>query len=206
MTLRLTAILLIAACTIFLVGAGFWLVREFEQPLALRLAAVARHHRRWMWIHAWMCAGTLISVPAIASLVALLRNDRGGWPAATALVLFPAGCVAFLGALIVGMTATRTAAAAANNTGSVPPAYVRVHRLASRLHVVFMMLSYATFVLLGLAMLRGSLMPAWVAWVGVTAGLAGLVGYPLLRGGPFAPPIIAHSFGLLVGIVILLRL
>ena len=27
----------------------------------------------------------------------------------------------------------------------------------------------------------------------------------MLRGGPFAPPIVAHSFGLLAGIVLLLR-
>jgi hypothetical protein len=33
----------------------------------------------------------------------------------------------------------------------------------------------------------------------------GFVGFVLMRGGPFGPPIIAHSFGLLVGIVMLLR-
>jgi hypothetical protein len=86
MTTRTSAILLIGAFVVFLTGAGFWPVREFEQPLA---------------------------------------------------ILF-----------------------------------------ASRMHV---------------------------GWVGVAAGVAGLVGFPLLRGGPFAPPIIAHSYGMLVGIVLLIR-
>jgi hypothetical protein len=66
------------------------------------------------------------------------------------------------------------------------------------------MLSYATFVLLGLALLRDALVPGWVGWVGVAAGVSGLIGYPLLRGA-FGPPIIAHSFGMLVGIVMLIR-
>jgi hypothetical protein len=68
-----------------------------------------------------------------------------------------------------------------------------------------MLLSYATFAMLGAAMLRGSLLPAWLGWTGVASGAAGVLGFALMRGGPFGPPIIAHSFGLLVGIVLLLR-
>lgn len=54
-------------------------------------------------------------------------------------------------------------------------------------------------------MLGGSVFPAWLGWIGVAVGLIGLVGFIVTRGGPFAPPIIAHSFGLLAGIVLLLR-
>jgi len=53
--------------------------------------------------------------------------------------------------------------------------------------------------------LRGSLAPAWLGWFGVVTGCLGVVGFALLRGGPFAPPIMAHSFGLLVGMVLLIR-
>jgi hypothetical protein len=67
-----------------------------------------------------------------------------------------------------------------------------------------MLLSYATFAFLGAAMLNGSLLPAWLGWFGVALGVVALVGFLLTRGGPFAPPILAHSFGLLVGIVMLI--
>ena len=205
MTARTIAILLIAAFVVFLTGAAFWLVGEFEHPLASRLRAVAMRHRRWMWIHAWMFAGTLLSIVATTSLVALLRAGGGGWLATTALVLFVTGCLAFLAALIVGLSVTPAAAPATAQTGVVPTSCLSTHTFASRLHIGFMMLSYATFVLLGLAVLGSSLVPVWVGWVGVAAGASGLVGFPLLRGGPFAPPIIAHSFGMLVGVVMLIR-
>lgn len=205
MTTRTIAALLVAAFVVFLAGAAFWLVREFEQPLAIRLKAVAMRRRRWMWIHVWMLAGTLVSIVAMASLVSLLRADGDAWLATVALVLFVTGALAFLAALLMGLGVTPGAAAAIVRTGVVPAPYLAVHRVASGLHAGYMMLSYATFVLLGSALLRGSLVPEWVGWVGVAAGASGLVGFPLLRGGPFAPPIIAHSFGLLVGIVMLTR-
>ena len=205
MPTRVIGALLIAAFVVFLVGAGFWLVREFEQPLGIRLRAVAMRHRRWVWIHGWMCAGTVVSIVAMTSLVARLRAGGNEWLSTTALVLFAAGCLAFMVTLFLGLSATPAAATATVQTGVIPPAYLAVHRVAGRLHVAFMMLSYATFVLLGLALVRGSLVPEWVGWVGIAAGASGLLGFPLLRGGPFAPPIIAHSFGLLVGIVMVVQ-
>jgi hypothetical protein len=69
-----------------------------------------------------------------------------------------------------------------------------------------MLLSHATFTALGGAMLRGSLFPAWHhGWTGVVSGAVGFCGFVVADGGPFGPPIIAHSFGLLVGMVMLTR-
>jgi hypothetical protein len=81
-----TGTLLVAAFAVFLVGAGFWLVREFERPLDSMLPAVVAHRRRWMWIHAWMIAGTLVSVLAVASMFRLLRDDHGAILATVLLV------------------------------------------------------------------------------------------------------------------------
>jgi hypothetical protein len=162
--IRVTAVLLVMAFFVFLIGAGFWIVREFEQPLAARLRAVAT----------------------------------------TGQMLFAAGGIAFLGSLTVGLTGTPGAASVFARTGVVPPAYLSWRRLGNALYVLHMLLSYATFALLGGAMLDGSLLPAWLGWFGVALGVVALVGFLLARGGPFAPPILAHSFGLLVGIVMLI--
>ena len=205
MTLRFTGTLLVAAFVVFLVGAGFWLVREFERPLEEMLPAVEARRRRWIWIHSWMVAGTLVSVLAMTSLVRFLGDDEGVVPASTALVVFASGCLAFLVSLAIRLTSTPRAADETVRTGTVPEAYRSRHRLASALYTGHMLLSYATFSLLGGAMLAGSLFPRWLGWFGVVAGLIGLAGFTLLRGGPFGPPIIAHSFGLLTGIVLLLQ-
>jgi len=200
-----TGILLVAAFAIFLVGAGFWLVREFERPLDVMLRAVEARRRRWMWIHAWMVAGTLVSVLAVASMFRLLRDDGGGLLSTIGFAAFVSGCLAFLVTLLFRLTATPRAAAATVATGTVPPAYQSKHRFTSALYVAHMLLSYAAFALFGGSMLGRSVFPASLGWTGVAIGLIGLVGFVVTRGGPFAPPIIAHSFGLLAGIVLLLR-
>lgn len=106
---------------------------------------------------------------------------------------------------ILSLLAAPGAAALTVATGAIPGSYPSLHRLGSALYAGHMLLSYATFMLLGIAVLHTSLTPAWAGWVGVVVGGLGLVGFPLLRGGPFAPPILAHSYGLLLGIVLLLR-
>lgn len=194
-----------AAFAVFLVGAGFWLVREFERPLDLMMRAIEARPRRWLWIHAWMVAGTLVSVLAAASMFRLLRDDGGGLLATIGFAAFVSGCLGFLVTLLFRLTATPRAAAATVATGAVPPAYQSRHRFTSSLYVAHMLLSYAAFALFGGAMLGGSVFPAWLGWTGIVSGLIGLVGFVVMRGGPFAPPIIAHSFGLVAGILLLLR-
>jgi hypothetical protein len=203
--MQTTGTLLIVAFVVFLAGAGFWLVREFEQPLAVRLRAVAAHRRRWIWIHVWMIAGTLVSLWAVSSLVRLLRDDGGGHWATLGLATFATGCLAMLASLTFSLTATPRAARETVSTSAVPPAYQARQRFASVLYASHMLLSYATFAVLGSAMLHSSLFPIWLGWTGIASGTLGFIGFLVMRGGPFGPPIIAHSFGLLVGIIMLVN-
>ena len=192
MSIQTTGTLLVAAFVLFLVGAGFWLVREFEQPLAVKLRAVAARRRRWMWIHAWMLVGILTSVWAMASLVRVLLDNGGGRLATMAFVAFASGCLAMLGSVIFSLTATPRAAQETVSAGAVPLAYQRRYRFASALYAGHILLSYATFAALGGAMLGGSLLPVWLGWTGIVLGAVGFVGFVLMRGGPFGPPIIAQ--------------
>lgn len=153
----------------------------------------------------WMFVGTLLSLLAVSVLGWLLLDDGGGPLATAGLVLFDSGCLAFLVSLVFRLTATPRAAEELVRTNVVPVAYQSRIRRANALHFGHMYLSYAAFASLGAAMLAGSLLPVWLAWAGVTAGAIGVVGFTLMRGGPFAPPIIAHSYGLLVGIVLLVQ-
>ena len=205
MTASRTGVWLIAGFGVFLIGAGFWIVGEFERPLPEMLRAVDARRSRWIWIHSWMIAGTLVSVLAVAFLAEQLRDNGGGFLATTGQLAFAAGCLVWLIALAIRLTLTPGAAAEMVRTDAVPTAYEVRHRLAYALYAGHMLLSYASFAILGGAMLVSrSLAPTWIGVAGVCLGAACAGGFILMRGGPFSPPIIAHSFGFLVGIVLLI--
>jgi len=205
LTPRYTGALLVVAFAVFLVGAGFWRARRFDRPLTEMLHAVHAWRSRWLWIHRWMFAGTLLSMMAVTALVMLLLEDGGGLLAAAGLGVFVFGCLAFLVALVARLTSTPRAAEELLHTNTVSIAYQSRIVRAKALHFVHMYLSYAAFILLGGAILAGSTLPGWLGWTGVAAGVVGPVGFTLIRGGPLAAPIIAHSYGLVVGMVLLLK-
>ncbi|MEZ4501077.1 MAG: hypothetical protein R3C39_00420 [Dehalococcoidia bacterium] len=197
-----TGLLLVAAFGVFLTGAAFWRIDEFERPnLEGRLVAVARRMPRWRWIHGWMVAGTVTSAVAVVALARLLTPERGGL-ATIAAVASALGCGAMLGSLALGLTSTPRAAIEVVRTGALPDGYERWSRRANRLYETHMVLAYGTWVVLGIALLRSPLLSDWVGWVGIALGAAALVGFVTVR-GPFAPPILAHFYGLVVGLALL---
>ncbi|MCA1727034.1 MAG: hypothetical protein LC722_05110 [Actinobacteria bacterium] len=200
---RVTGALLVAAFVVFLIGAGFWLPREFERPLEERLVAAHRRARRWMWIHAWMVAGTIVGMLASRSLARLLEDHGAGGSATAAALVFVAGSALWLVALGIHLTSTLPAAGSVARDGDVPASYAPRHRLAAALHVAFMLAAYTTWCLLGVAILQAVVLPQWVGWFGLAAGTVCAIGFIATRGGPFSPPIIAQAYGLLVGIVLL---
>jgi len=87
-----------------------------------------------------------------------------------------AGCVGWLATLVFRMTALPRAADETLRSGAVPRVFESRYRLVSKLYEGHMVLSYATFSLLGGAMLGGSLAPMWLGWTGIALGAFGVVG------------------------------
>jgi hypothetical protein len=57
---------------------------------------------------------------------------------------------------------------------------------------------------LGSSVLYGSTLPQWAGWVGLGIGAGGLAGFVATRfAGPFNPPILAHTYTALLGVVLL---
>jgi hypothetical protein len=115
---------------------------------------------------------------------------------------FFVGCVAMAGSVLFGLTVTPGAAAEAARSGVVTSAYERNSRRANRLYEAHMVLSYSTWALIGTAILMGSLLPQWLGWTGIVAGVGATAAFVTMR-APVAPPILTHLFGLVVGVVLL---
>lgn len=68
-----------------------------------------------------------------------------------------------------------------------------------------MLSSYMSWAMTGGALMTSASAPPWLGWTGVAAGCLLTVGFLAARGGPFAPPILAHVYPLAVGISLLLH-
>lgn len=200
--IRLTAILLILGGTVFLIGAVFWLM-EFQQSLEKTLPVIVQRRKRWMWIHGWMLPGVVLT--AVALFVLRDRMMASGeimWSTLMA-VLFLIGVVPVICMLTFRITVMDQAAAAFVRTGVMPAGFESLHLWSVSLYAVHMVLSYLACFFLGLAAFEGAVFPTWFAWTAVVFGAFGTLGFILMKGGPFAPPILVHVIPLMAGILLL---
>jgi hypothetical protein len=67
-----------------------------------------------------------------------------------------------------------------------------------------MVASYAAFAVIGAAVLASNALPHWTGWAGLVLGVGCLGGFVATRfAGPFNPPILAHTYTGLLGVVLL---
>jgi hypothetical protein len=66
-----------------------------------------------------------------------------------------------------------------------------------------MLLSYVSAVLLGLGVVGSGILSARTGWIGVVGGAIFALGFLLARGGPFAPPFMAHLYTFFLGVMLL---
>lgn len=195
--------LLVAGFVVFLVGAVFWRF-AFQAPvLADTLRSVGSQSTRWLWIHAWIAAGSIVTVVGLAQWVEIQRaaGERLRTPAAFTLYLF--GVVLWLVGIAIRLTLQMWAADEVLAGKGVPAVYPAVHRLAGVMYAAFMLLSYVSTAVLGLGVLRSSVLSASTGWVGLVGGAVFALGFVGVRGGPFAPPIMALLYTLWLGITLL---
>lgn len=184
---------------IFMVGAVFWRPSWFQAPLLSDvLRNQADHHWIWMWIHAWLATGVVVTAVGLGVWVELQREvgERVATPAA--VVLYLIGAVLWLVAIALRVTVQEWASQQ-SLSGVVPTGYASVHALSGLLHAGHMVLSYVSVVALGAGLLR----PRGFAWTGVVAGTACGAGFVLLRGGPFGAPVLAHVYSFALGVHLL---
>ena len=187
-------LVLVAGPAAFTTGAVFWRL-AFDGPPEQALAAVHAERGRHTWIHVWMLAAMVITPAGLAGYATLARSPV----AAMAAAAYAVGAVLWMVSLTFRLTVLRWAAA----QPVIPDVFLPLSAWAGGLYIVHMASAYASFAVLGAAVLDGG-GPAWLGWLGVGLGLGCLAGFAGTRfSGPFNPPILAHVYPAVLGVWLL---
>jgi hypothetical protein len=116
------------------------------------------------------------------------RRSRDDW-ALLAAVAFGIAATAWIMNLAYRVSIWNWAAQAFVSTGSTPDAFAVWRRFAGILFAIFSLVGYASVALLGIALLRAEIGPAWLRWATLACGLSAgfVVGHnvPLIMYTPF---------------------
>ena len=178
---------LVAGLAIFLVGATAWRL-DYQRPPHESLPLIHRDRRRWVWIHVWMVAGTVVTPAGLAGVAVILDKSTATVLAAMAATAYLAGTVCRLASLAFRLTVAPWAAEQAVARRRHP------RRLRGLRPVVrsAVLRAHAD----GVRRLRGARhrlavsddLPTWLGWAGLGRGLAFAAGLLATRfAGPFNP-------------------
>ena len=194
--------LLIAGFVVFLLGAALWKA-DYQRPLPEALPAIAQSPRRWRWIHTWMIAGVAITIAGLGALAQLLADSGELIYGTVGFVLFAVGGILWLVAVAWRLTVLVLASRETEQTGSVPGGIQGWSEWFGALHSIHLLTAYVSWTLLGSGVVSSEIVPQWLGWLGVGLGVTGAAGYTAFKGGPFAPPFLAHLYPFILGIALL---
>jgi hypothetical protein len=199
----LVGITLVAGLIVFFIGAAGWRL-AYEQPLVEALRAIHADRFRRAWIHLWMIAAMFLTTAGLCGLVVVIGAGRAEALATMGAAVFALGAVCWIVSLAFRLTVVPWAAEHTVTHGHPPAGFAVLDGWSGSLYVVHMASAYAAFAILGAAVLAAGVLPGWVGWVGVGVGLGFLAGFVATRfSGPFNPPIWAHTYSGLIGVVLL---
>ncbi len=195
--------ILVAGFVVFGVGAVRWRL-EYERPLAESLPLIHADRRRRAWIHSWMLVAMFITTAGVGGFAMVPDGQAAALVAVMAAFVYALGALCMIVGLTFELTVVPWAAERTVADGSPPDGYAAQHAWSGLLYVVHMAASYVTFGLLGAAVLASDSLPHWSGWLGVGLGVGCLAGFVATRfAGPFNPPILAHTYTAVLGVVLL---
>ena len=149
-----------------------------------------------------MMAGVATTTAGLAALAVLLADSGDLVYGTFGFALFAVGGRVWLVAVAWRLTALVVAARETERTGTVPACTEGWSEWFGVIHSVHLVSAYVSWVVLGSGVVSSGIVPEWVGWLGIGLGAAGAVGYAALKGGPFAPPFLAHLYPLILGIAL----
>jgi hypothetical protein len=207
--MQTAAWLLIGGLLTFGFGAAIpvrWLEVWFSE-LERYLELISQHRRSWTWLNGFMIAAVLMTAAGFSLIAARLGHPALLAGAAT----FAIGSVMWI--LVASYRAT-TAVWAADQmsaTGQVPEVFKALDAWTGRWYQLYIATAYASEFAVGLGLLSGAVVPAWVCIFTMGVGLAGLLSVlpgfsrlPLLS-AVFDVPIVVHLAPAIIGGSVLVR-
>ena len=194
---------LVAGFVVFLVGAVAWRL-DYERPLAESLPLIHADRGRRAWIQTWMLVAMFVTTAGVAGFAVVPDEQRATLIAVMAASVYALGALCLIVSLAFGLTVVPWAAERTVADGSIPEGFAAYRAWSSGLYVIHMVASYAAFAVLGAAWLASDAVPQWAGWVGLGLGVGCLTGFVATRfAGPFNPPILAHTYTGLLGVLLL---
>jgi hypothetical protein len=194
---------LVAGTVVFTVGAVRWRL-DYERPLAESLPLIHSDRGRRAWIQTWMLVAMFVTTAGVAGFAAVPDEPRATLLAVMATSVYALGAVCMVVSLAFGLTVVPWAAERTVVNGSIPEGFAAYRSWTSGLYVIHMVASYVAFAALGAAVLASDAVAHWAGWVGLGLGVGCLTGFVATRfAGPFNPPILAHTYTGLLGVVLL---
>lgn len=197
--------ILVAGVVVFTVGAVRWRL-AYEGPLDESLPVIHADRRRRAWIQTWMLVAMFVTTAGLSGFAVVVPDaPDAALPAVMAALVYALGAICMVVSLVFGLTVVPWAAERTVEDGSVPEGFAAYRAWAGGLYVIHMVASYTAFALIGASVLASSSMSGWTGWVGLVLGVGCLAGFVATRfAGPFNPPILAHAYTGLLGVVLLL--
>jgi len=151
------------------------------------------------------CSSQFVTTAGVAGFAVVVPDaPDSAFPAVMAAFVYALGALCMIVSLTFGLAVVPWAAERTVADGSIPEGFAAYRAWTSALYVVHMVASYAAFTMLGAAVLASNTMPHWTGWVGIGLGVGCLAGFVATRfAGPFNPPILAHTYTALLGVVLL---
>ena len=150
-----------------------------------------------------MIAGVVITIAGLGALALLLADSREPVYGSVGFALFAVGGIVWLVAVAWRLTALVVASRVTEQTGTVPEDIEGWSEWFGVLHSIHLLSAYVSWTFLGSGVVSSEIVPQWLGWLGVGLGVAGAVGYSVLKGGPFAPPFLAHLYPFILGIALI---
>ena len=178
---RIAGLALVGGGAVFFAGVSIPLlsslgVRVWSAPLPEYLKLIAAHRSAWLWTNGGIVAGVLLTAGGLGGLTALLREAGEDLLGQTGLLLFGMGATFWIVELAFRLSVTLWAAETA--ASSAPPAlFEPLHRWMGTLFFVYMVLAYLATALYGGALLQTGLLPTWLGWVTLGAGVFGAASF-----------------------------
>ena len=206
---RIIGIALTAGAVIFCAGVSIPLfsglgVRVWNAPLPEHLERIASNRSAWLWTNRGIVAGVLLTAVGLGGLTALLREAGDRLLGQTGLLLFALGVTFWVVELAFRLSVTVWAAETASSSVAPPAFFEPLQRWMGTLFFLYMLLAYLATAVYGSALLQTALLPAWVGWVMLGAGLFGALSFATGLPTLFSIPAGVQLAPLLIGIALLL--
>lgn len=170
-------------------------VREFYE-------SIGANTRWWRWVNGCFATGIVVTTFGLTALKLLLNSAGNNLFSEFGLVSFLIGTLLWLVLFTFNLSIAVWAAQQTASTGEVPTTLDAWPQWMDRLVSLYMVFAYLSVASYGAALLNTALLPSWVGWVSVIAGLVGAVSI-VLGGSRFAIPLLIHIVPALIGVLLL---